>query len=308
MRYSGLALLLVAACASKPAVEPDLSAPAYSDAFQSLWHDGNAELAGYSLTYPRYGELRTGTAVTIFVAEDFSNELRVKADNGKHAASDVFPVMKMNLVRDFQTGIYDYNVMTSAFITLGDRNGRSSGQTTKVSFSAQEWCGHVYAQELFDAKDVRVTAHSYFDGEADSSRTLDYPSRGFASESLWAWARGFAAPAVELGASRQVMLLTSLEESRLKHEPLEWRRATLARLPERTHIDVRGVGYDVEVATAQVEGGDTLTFYVETAEPHRIVRWMSSSGENADLLKSTRLQYWKLHDNAQANALHELGL
>jgi hypothetical protein len=302
------ALLLVAGCSSKPAAEPDLSAPAYTQAFQELWHDGNAELAGYALTFPRYGELRTGTAVTIFVTEDVSDTLRVKADPGKHGASDVFPVMKMNLIRDFQTGIYDYNVMTSAFIALDERHDRVSGSVTKVSFSSQEWCGHVYAQELFDGTKVRTTSHSYFDGEADQTRELEYPSRGFASEALLAWARGMAAPQVELGASRQVLLLDSLESARLKHEPSQWRRATLARLPERTQIEVHGVTYDVEVASAHIEDGETFTFYVEPEGARRIVRWMSSSGENADLLKSARLQYWKMHDNDQAGALRELGL
>jgi len=86
--------------------------------FWKTWGDGQAELAGYDLTYPRYGQLRKGVAVTIFVSETFSNQLRVKADEGKHPASDRFPVMKLNLVQDFQTGIYDYNNMTSVFTAL----------------------------------------------------------------------------------------------------------------------------------------------------------------------------------------------
>ncbi|MBC7794931.1 MAG: hypothetical protein H7Z43_14595 [Clostridia bacterium] len=298
-------VVLAAACAEKPDTKPDLSAPAYGDGFDALWHDGNAELAGYTLTYPRYGELRTGKAVTIFVTEDFSDSVRVKADPGKHA--DLYPVLKLNLVRDFQTGIYDYNLMTSVFVALAAHNDRLSGSVTKVSFSSQEWCGNIYAQELFDSAKVRAVVHSYFDGEADNVHELDYPSRGFVSEGLWAWARGLAAPIVEVGGSRQVMLLDSLEDARLKHEPALWRAATLARLPERTQLEVHGVSYEVEVASAHVEGGNTLTFYVEVDSPHRIVRWMSSSGENADLLKSTRLQYWKMHDNDQAGALRALG-
>jgi hypothetical protein len=35
--------------------------------FWQRWGDGRAELAGYDLTTPRYGALRKGVAVTIFV-------------------------------------------------------------------------------------------------------------------------------------------------------------------------------------------------------------------------------------------------
>ena len=83
---------------------------------------------GYRLVQPRYGAKRAGTAVLIYVTEDFSDSLRVKADPGKHPASDVYPVLKLNAVRDFQTGIYDYNVMTSVFARvaagLADRQGQ----------------------------------------------------------------------------------------------------------------------------------------------------------------------------------------
>ena len=83
--------------------------------FWPHWSDNKAEMNGYRLVQPRYGAKRAGTAVLIYVTEDFSDSLRVKADPGQHPASDVYPVMKLNDVRHFQTGIYDYNVMTSTF-------------------------------------------------------------------------------------------------------------------------------------------------------------------------------------------------
>ena len=79
------------------------SATAHADDFWKFWGDGKAELDGYALIEPRYGQPRQGTAVAIFVTEDFSDALRVKADPGKHPASDIVPVIKLNLVRDFQT-------------------------------------------------------------------------------------------------------------------------------------------------------------------------------------------------------------
>src|SRR5260221_4765220 len=118
-----------------------LSSPAFAQDFWAHWGDGKAELNGYRLTQPRYGSPRAGTAVLIFVTEDFSDSLRVKADPGKHPASDVYPVMKLNAVRDFQTGIYDYNILTSTFLRVA-----AGWPVAKVSFSSQEWCGDVYHQ------------------------------------------------------------------------------------------------------------------------------------------------------------------
>ena len=50
-----------------------------SPAFWAHWGDGKAELNGYRLTQPRYGELRKGTVVHVYVTEPFSHEARVKA-------------------------------------------------------------------------------------------------------------------------------------------------------------------------------------------------------------------------------------
>ena len=102
--------------------------PPTAQDFWAHWGDGKAELNGYALKQPRYGAVRTGTAVLIFVTEDFSDSLRVKADPGKHPASDVYPVLKLNAVRDFQTGIYDYNVMTSTFLRVAPGLARRQGQ------------------------------------------------------------------------------------------------------------------------------------------------------------------------------------
>ena len=204
---------LALACASSAAAP---AAPEFADAFWKHWGDGRAELAGYDLVTPRYGASRTGTAVAIFVTETFSNALRVKADPGKHPRSDEFPVMKLNLVQDFSTGVYDYNLQTSAFVALAPANGRPAGAPTKVSFSSQEWCGNVYAQLLFDKGSARLASHSYFDGEADRSEALPCPADAVAEDALLVWARGLAWPRLSAGESATLPLARSLRESRLR--------------------------------------------------------------------------------------------
>src|SRR5215472_14166548 len=145
-----LAIALLFARAGRSAA-PNATEPSFGDSFWKRWGDGKGELSSYYLTFPRYGELRKGLAITVFVTETFSNSLRVKSDPGKHPKSDEFPVIKLNLVEDFSTGIYDYNLLTSAFVALAPINGRPAGAATKVSFTSQEWCGNVYGQALFDA-------------------------------------------------------------------------------------------------------------------------------------------------------------
>jgi hypothetical protein len=283
--------------APSPAAVPS---PVYDAAFWSIWGDGQAELAGYDLTYPQYGEARTGTAITIFVTETFSNRARVKADPGKHPRFDEFPVMKLNLVKDYQPGVYDYNEMSSVFVALAPVNGRSAGLPAKVSFSSQEWCGHVYGQALFDPRTVRTSVHSYFDGEGDAIKEIDYPADGISEDALPLWARGMAQPVLASGESRVVPLLVSLETARHAHVPLAWKRATLRR--------EAAAGEDADVFSAEVDGGPRKSYFVERAGARRILRWESSTGEKAVLLDSARMKYWDMKGSASADALKRLGL
>jgi hypothetical protein len=81
--------------------------------FDSHWHDGRAELNGYRLKVSRYGQERNGRAVLIYVTEPFSESKRVKVEDWKKNPEDTFDALKLNMIRDFQTGIYDYNTMVT---------------------------------------------------------------------------------------------------------------------------------------------------------------------------------------------------
>ena len=282
--------------------------PRFDNAFWKYWGDGHAELAGYDLSMPRYGQIRSGTAVTIFVTETFSNQLRVKADPDQHPDTDEFPVMKLNLIHDFPTGIYDYNMMTSIFVALRSVNGRPAGWPTKVSFSAQEWCGHVYQQLLFDTDGIRRQLHSYFDGEADQEDRLDYPRGGVSEDALLLWARRLTGPVLKAGESRRVPVLRSVQVARLRHVPMIWQEATLSRSDAVEQVTVPAGTFDVNQLRASIDEGRTWTFYVETAPPHRLVRWKTSEGQKADLLSSARLKYWQMNANGYESALSQLGL
>ncbi len=274
-----------------------------ADDFWAHWGDGQAELNGYRLTQPRYGEKRSGTAILVFVTEDMSDSLRVKADSGKHPAADVYPVLKLNSVRDFQTGIYDYNVMTSTFARVSP-----GWPVAKVSFSSQEWCGHVYHQILPRGGRIAGTFHSYFDGEADGRDDLEMPKDGVLEDALPILLRGWGTVYMKPGESRTVPLLPSLLSARLNHKALAWGRATITRAAQPATVTVPAGTFSTDTWRIAIEAGPTSTYQFETASPYRLVRWSVDTGEEAVLLKSTRLAYWKLNAPGGERYLKELGL
>jgi hypothetical protein len=294
-------ILVMAAGLAAAGWQPDAS-------FWQVWGDGQAELAGYDLTFPRYGQARRGTAVTIFVSETFSNSARVKADPGGHPDSDLYPVMKLNLIEDYQTGIYDYNDMASVFVQLAAVNGRPAGSLTKVSSSSQEWCGQTYQQALFDKDKVRYTLHSYFDQEGDQQKDLPHPASGISEDQLLLWARGMAQPFLTAGQTVEVPMLAGLRTTRQAHRPIGWGKAKLSRSSKSETLQWNGKPVTVEVYQASIEGGVTRTYYVETAAPKRVLKWKSSTGEEATLLASKRLKYWQMNREGFEKELPSLGL
>jgi hypothetical protein len=280
---------------------------AAADPFWAHWGDGKAELSGYRLTTPRYGEPRQGTAVLIFVTEDFSESARVKADPGKHPKSDVYPVLKLNAARKFQTGIYPYSIMSSTFVRT-EFGKHERWPVVKTSFSSQEWCGHVYSQWIRRGSELAGTLHSYFDGEADHQGALPMQTGGVLEESLPILVRGLRGDWLAPGESRTVPFLPSLTRARLRHKPPAWGEAVVRRSQGRARVSTALGSIDTDTWTIEEKGGETITFVVEAAAPRRIVSWKSSSGESATLTGSARLPYWELNGNGNESYLKQLGL
>jgi hypothetical protein len=277
--------------------------PTRAQDFWAHWGDGKAEIDGYALEQPRYGTLRSGTAVLVYVTEDFSDSLRVKADPGKHPASDVYPVMKLNAVRDFQTGVYDYNVMTSTFLRVAP-----GWPVAKVSFSSQEWCGHVWHQVVPRGGRLAGLFHSYFDGEADGTDDLAFPEKGVLEDALPILLRGWNGEYLKPGESRAVPFLPSLLWARLRHRSLAWTQAKIARAATVRGVSVPAGRFDVTTYTVEVADGRKLGFEIEAAPPFRLVRQTGPDGEELALRGSTRLSYWLLNGPGGERYLKKLGL
>jgi hypothetical protein len=142
---------------------------------------------------------------------------------------------------------------------------------------------------------------------------------------LLLWARGLAAPVLTPGEKREVSLLRSLEDARLNHLEVRFRRATLERAREAEVVTVPAGEFTVERLTVSVTGGSERktyppagpvvevppcewVFLVEKAPPHRVVRWTRSDGFSASLTGSARMEYWRMNGPEFETALEELGL
>ena len=90
---------------SKPGTGSSMSEQDDQLSFGDYWYQGEAELNRYDLKQFRYGEMRGGDAVLIFVTEDFLTDKQVKYEYGPKPESAA-TVLKMNATRKFITGIY----------------------------------------------------------------------------------------------------------------------------------------------------------------------------------------------------------
>ncbi|MFT4626531.1 MAG: hypothetical protein ACI8PZ_005208 [Myxococcota bacterium] len=296
-----LSLTLFLACgthAAPPA--PVTQAP---PGFWDHWGDGQGELAGYRLTQPRYGEPRSGEAVLVTVTETFTGAGRVKSDGGH---GDEYPVVKLNEVRDFQTGIYDYNVLTSVFLRLDGVD--PLGLPNKVSFSLQEWCGHVYEELAPTGVGLTQLTHSYFDGESVGSAVHDTPRGGVVADAMPMLVRGLGGPLLAPGERREVPWLASALDRRLHHRPVSWATAVLSLASDTSSTTVPAGTFTTREWTARPSAGPVSQWWVEVDPPHRLVRWARDDGEVGELTGVTRRRYWQDKREGDEALRAELGL
>ncbi len=288
------------------------AAAAETPSFERSWQDGKAELNGYRYAVTRYGEERGGRAVLVYVTEPFSMRRRVKVDDASRDPADTFEALKLNLVRDFQTGIYDYNTMTSVFARSSDF------APAKISFSSAEWCGHVYEELRFDRSAVRQTVRSYFEGESgDWERAA--PRGGVPEDNLYILLRGLRGAYLRPGETRTVPFLPSSLVRRLTHRATAWGTATIGRADRSESVRVPAGTFDAIRYTVAPDDGREGRFWIEAAHPHRLLRWTWSgaargtrpggdAAESASLTGTLRVPYWTLHGNGDERWLETLGL
>ena len=293
------------------AAAPANTSTAASDPeFGSWWHDGRAELDGYRYTVQRYGHERAGRAVAIYVTEPFSRARHVKLDDPARTPRDAVEVLKLNLMRDFQTGIYDYHTMLSVFATTADFS------PLKVAFTSSEWCGMVSEELHKSDRELLHRVSSYFEGES-TQQPLPLPAGGVQEDALFICLRGLRGAWLAPGESRRVPFLASSFHRRLAHQPAIWQTATITRLMAPGTVAVPAGSFECMVYEVRPADGRIGRFEVERSYPHRIVRWQWQAApggsplggtDAAELTGTTRLEYWRTHDPGDERLLSEIGL
>jgi len=291
-----LGISSLALAATLAAAAPTTTA---SPAFWKGWGDGKAELSGYAITTKRYGSPRDGKVVLIYVTEPMDRRTWIKDDAGDVPAEDRINVLKLNAVLKFQTGIYPYSVMTSVFAPV-DAQGAERFAPAKISMSAQEWCGQVYQRVLPAPGSFVSELRSYFHAEGDRDTTVKTPAGTLYEDALLIQLRELDGPFAG-GRNWAGSIVPSLWSLRKSHGSLEPVAATIKR------EDATRDGAAVTRFTLAY-GSLTTTYDVEKAPPRRVLAWKSSGGDEARILKTTRLPYWQLNGPGDEKYLQQLGL
>ena len=279
---------------------------AQPDDFWKYWGDGKGELSSYRVAVSRYGELREGRSVLIFVTEDISRSTRIKVESNEIPANDRVPVLKLNRVVKFNTGVYDYSILTSIFSSVEPELGRSSFDPMKISFSAQEWCGHVFQMLVPQRNEVQLSLHSYFQGEGDQQRTFKLPKNAAYEDNFPIWIRELKGEVLSVGQRLELQILPSAWVLRSTHKPAAFQNGWILK---EDGSEIAGTNGKVAAWRWTWKVGDrTETYWVEKAHPHRILKWESSDGGKGELVESLRLPYWELHGNEDEHYRGKLGL
>ena len=175
------------------------------EAFKKYWYSGEAEITAFELEQERYGEIRKGKAVLVYVTEDFLPEKQVKADG--YSKSNI-PILKLNATKKFNTGIYPYSIMQSTFYPVSNEQ-----HAVKISSSVQEWCGHVYTQ-LNNREQFEITSHSYFENEADAQFSI---KKTFTENEIWTQLR-IDPQSLPTG---KIKIIQALEHLQLRHKDIK---------------------------------------------------------------------------------------
>ena len=304
--FSLLFLLLIIGCNQENKTEPitdvanstqvkkKLPKNPLSENFKAYWYAGEAEITSYKLEQARYGELRDGTAVLIYVTEPFLPKEQVKANLSD---PESISVLKLNATKKFLTGIYPYSIMSSTFYPVYDNQ-----HALKTSLSVQEWCGHVYSQ-LNSHEKFEFTSHSYFEGEADQAFSME---KTILENEIWTKIR-INPNNLPVG---DISVIPALEFLRLRHQEIKAYKAS-AQLSSKDGITTYTISYP------ELERKLMINFTAEF--PYSIEGWKEEfkSGfgpgaktltTSASKIKSIKTPYWQQNENKDLILRDSLGL
>ena len=285
-----LTIFLLSTC--KPAFVKYPAKP-LSPESQTYWFDNTAEITSYKLTQARYGELREGTAVMVFVTEPFSTKYFTKAD--EHRRGNV-QVLKMNLTKNFETGIYPYSMMTSTFYPMD-----GSASSLKLSASCQEWCGQTYV-EMANKGVFYFDIRSYFQGEIQKASVRN----GFLEDDIWSCIK-LHPEALPQG---NLSMVPSMFYTRMLHVDTKAYPCT-GQLTKGDKMNRYTLHYPDLNRTLEIDFSSTFPYEIEAWKE----RYPDGFGDHKKMLtteavkmKSMKTAYWQKNQNIHLSLRDSLGL
>ncbi|MBL4649549.1 MAG: hypothetical protein JKY03_07440 [Aureispira sp.] len=267
--------------------------------FDDYWYQGKAEITSYELKQARYGEIRTGSAVFVFVTEPFSKSKQVKLNSTSRNEDDVVKVLKMNFTKKFTTGIYDYSILQSIFTPIDLNNYKHS---IKVTTSLQEWCGHTYTQLNLQAYKYKVLLNSYFETEGDQEYQIE---QAMLEDEIWNLIR-ISPNDLPIG---DIQLIPNTATARLRHTVLDVENAFAALNENKANKKL--ITYTIEFTESQ----RTLSIDYYNKFPHEIESWTETYIDNGKELSTTATRiktilsdYWSKYRVKDESIRQELGL
>lgn len=249
MKLNLFSLILIAFLSS---CDPSGRKGVVEDQFAGHWYQGKAEINVFELKQMRYGEEREGKAVMIFVTEDFSKRKQVKLDNPSGSGADAQKVLKLNMTREFVTGVYPYHTMLSVFTPVYEEIN-----SPKLTASMTEWCGQSFAQMNWKNNGYQTQIFSYFESEGDQEFKLSAKSE----DELFNLIR-LNPDLISEGVKK---LIPSLIYQRFSHTPLEVEEALITKKSFGSAQEELEVNYPTL--------GRTLVIRYQTAFPYEILSW-----------------------------------
>jgi len=242
--------------------------------FKAYWYAGKAEVTSYKLEQARYGELRDGNALLIYVTEPFETDRQVKADKSTTKNTSV---LKLNSTKKFHTGIYPYSIMSSTFYPVSGNH-----HALKITNSVQEWCGQVFAQ-LNNKSDFEISSYSYFGSEGDQNINLE---KHILENELWSKIR--ISPA-NLPIGKHT-IIPAFDYLRMSHKEIKGYTANITRT-----MQGELTAYAIEYP--ELERNLTINFTTEF--PHTIESWTetykSGFGSKAKVMTTNAVKMERLH-------------
>ena len=261
------------------------------------WATGLGEISRYELKQARYGSVHNGDAILLFVTEPFLPDAQVKNDRGKDP--NAVRVLKLNAFKRFETGIYDYSIMTSVFSSMDEAKLLP---TYKVTTSVQDWCGQVFHQWNQRNNFWQSEIRSYFQSEGDTDDTLPLAAH---EDGIWNRLR-LDPDSLPVG---DLEMIPSSTYFRLNHQAISSHPVT-ASLTESSRGERT---YKLSYSGLK----RNLSIRFKAKAPYEIVGWTESYPDlrsskilttEAKRTHSTRSYYWEKNQPSDLKLRKKLGL